>query len=127
MSDFKGEEGQPRIDGLDRLRRDAIRCFVGGVALIALRLIARLPVLSYAAGGLIVALGIGWMLANNPVNKRTGIFIIVLGILQAFSRFPVPHIALVAGTALGVANMWLIVTGARYLISYMMGQGKRYK
>ncbi|MCL2608992.1 MAG: hypothetical protein FWD94_03705, partial [Treponema sp.] len=91
------------------------------------RFVAFNPLLAYVAGGIICALGVGWLLANNPTNKRVGIFIIVIGLLQGFSRFPIPHIALLAGTALSIATMWLLVTGVRNLLSYLFTRSKRYQ
>jgi len=126
MSEFKPEGGHPSTTVLERLRRNALWCFAGGAVLVALRFAARAPIASYVAGGAICALGIGWLLANNPINKKTGAFIIAVGLLQALSRFPLAHVALVAGTALSIATMWLLATGARNLISYLITQGKRY-
>jgi len=128
MSDRKSDDVPPSISVLDRLRGNAIWCFAGGVALAILRLpFMRAPVIAFVAGGAICALGIGWLMANNPLNRKAGIFIVVIGALQIFSRFPLQHIMLVANTALGIISMWLLVTGARNLISYIVAQGKRYQ
>ena len=123
MSEFRPEDAAPTTV-LDRLRKNAIWCFSGGIALLAIRFVARSPMLAYIAGGAICALGIGWLMAGNPVNRKTGIFIIATGILQALSRFPVTHIALFSGVALNIVMMWLLVTGARNVISYFVTQGR---
>jgi len=126
MGEFKGEDAYPSTSVLDRLRRNAIWCFAGGLILLALRFVARVPIIAYVAGGVICAVGIGWLMANNPVNKKLGLFIIGAGLLQAFSRFPVTHVALFAGIALNIVMMWLLVTGVRNVISYFITQGKRF-
>ena len=123
MGEFRPEDAAPTAV-LERLRKNAIWCFAGGIVLLALRFVARSPVLAYIAGGAICALGIGWLMAGNPVNRKTGVLIIVTGILQVFSRFPVPHIALFSGLALNIVMMWLLVTGARNVISYFITQGR---
>ncbi|MCL2599710.1 MAG: hypothetical protein FWD88_00805 [Treponema sp.] len=125
MSDFKSENAYPPTSVLDVMRKNAIWCFAGGLVLIALRLVSKNFAMSAIVGGGICAVGVGWLMANNPVNKKTGVFIIALGILQAFSRFPVAHVALFAGTLLGIASMWLLVTGVKNLIMYFVAQGKR--
>jgi len=127
MSEFKGEDAYPATSVLDRLRKNAIQCFAGGSILLALRFIARVPIIAYIAGGVICAVGIGWLMANNPANKKTGLFLIGVGVLQVFSRFPVTHVALFTGIALNIVTMWLLVTGVRNLVSYFITQGKRFR
>ena len=127
MSEFKGGNAYPSTSVLERLRKNAVWCFAGGFALAILRLpFARGPIVAFAAGGVICAVGIGWLMANNPVNRKIGIFIIAVGVLQILSRFPVPHVMLFANTVLGIATMWLLVTGVRNVVSYFITQGKRF-
>jgi len=126
MSEFKPEDAYPAASVLDGLRKRAILCFAGGAALLALRFVARTPILAYVAGGVVCAVGVGWLMANNPANKKTGALIIAAGALMALSRFPVQHIALFAGIALNVIMMWLLATGVRNAISYLVTRGKRY-
>jgi len=125
MSEFKPEDAYPTTSVLDRLRWNAIWCFVGGFALLAVRFAARNFVMAAVAGGVICAVGIGWLMANNPANKKKGLLIIVAGALAVLSRFPVAHVALFAGIALNVVTMWLIFTGAKNLIMYFITQGKQ--
>ena len=124
MSGFGGEDSPPPTSVLERLRRNAVMFFGAGAVLLALRFIARAPVLSYIAGGIIVAVGAGWLMAGNRVNRKTGVLIVGVGILQALSRFPVTHITLFAGIALNVVTMWLLISGVRNLASYFITQGK---
>jgi|GEM_PF-1416975 len=127
MSEFGSENAYPSTSVLDRLRKNAIWCFAGGFALALLRLpFARIPVVAFVAGGVVCAIGIGWLMANNPTNRKIGIFIIVVGVLQILSRIPVPHVMLFSNTVLGIVTMWLLVTGVRNVISYFVTQGKRY-
>jgi len=128
MSEYKFGEGdarpEPSPGGM--LRKTAVRCLAGAAVLFALRIAARSPVIAYATGGAVCAFGIGWLLSGGPSGRKAGIFIIAMGLLQGFSRFPVPHIALVAGTALGIGTMWLLLAGVRSLIACFIAQGKRY-
>jgi hypothetical protein len=125
--EYKFEEGAAYPSTLGRLRRNALWCFAGGIALVALRFIARNFVFAAVGGGAVCAVGIGWLMANNPSNKKIGAFIIGAGALLVLSRIPVPHVALFSGIALNVATMWLIVTGARNAISYVITKGKHFK
>lgn len=127
MGGLENDDNSVSTSVMERLRRNAIWCFAGGAGLIVIRIIARIPVISYVAGGIICALGIGWLMAGNKTNRKTGILIVGIGVLQAFSRFPVPHISLAAGIALSIATMWLLVTGVRNTISYLITGGKRYR
>jgi hypothetical protein len=123
MGEFRPEDATPTAV-LDGLRKNAIWCFAGGIVLLALRFVARSPVIAYIAGGALCAVGIGWLMAGNSVNRKTGILIIATGVLQALSRFPVPHIALFSGVALNIVMMWLFVTGTRNVISYFITQSR---
>ena len=127
MSEFKSEDAYPTMSVQERLRKNAIWCFAGGVALIVVNLIAtRAPILSFVAGGIICAMGIGWFMANNPLNKKIGIFIVVVGALRILSGVPVVPVFRAIPVLLNVVAMWLLATGVRNLVSYFITQGKRF-
>jgi len=111
----------------DVRKRDAVRCFVGALILAALQLpFARHPAVAMVAGGIIAAVGVGWILGAGRGERKAGIFVVAVGVMQALSRFPVPHIALVFGTLRGMVMFWLIITGARLLVSRFIG-GRRFR
>jgi len=128
MSEFKGEDAYPSTAVLDRLRRNAIWCFAGGLILIVSLLASRVfPILLAVSGGIAFAAGIGWLLANNPVNRKVGILILVVGILQILSRLPLTLFRSGIPVLLNIFAMWLIATGIRNLVSYFITQGKRFR
>jgi len=129
MSGFKPEDAYPpQTSILDTYRRNAIQCFAGGLLLIAVLLFSKaVPALMIVAGGIACATGAGWFLANNPVNRKTGVFIFVLGVFMILSRLPPPLLRGGIPVLLSILAMWLLVTGVRNVIMYFISQGKRFR
>jgi hypothetical protein len=119
------ENNYPSTETLTRLRNMAIWCFAGGAALFACRFVAGKLVFAFGAGVVICALGIGWFMANNPLNKRIGAIIIGVGVLVALSGFRISILPIVTGTLLSILSMWLFFTGVKNLIRYFAEQKKR--
>jgi len=127
MSEFKGEDAYPSTAVLDRLRKNAVMCLAGGMVLIAVLLVSRaLPILLPVSGAIACAVGIGWLLANNPVNRRIGIILLLVGVLQILSRLPLTLFRSGVPVVLNIFAMWLLATGVRNLVSYFITQGKRF-
>ena len=131
MSDNGKENEQktwePSTDHLNALRKAAILYLVGGVVLGACRLVAGKLVITVLAGGIISALGIGWLMANNPNNKRTGALITIVGILVMLSGVRISILPIITGTALSILSLGALVLGVKNLIMYFFAQGKRYQ
>ena len=125
MSDFEKEKFYPSTESLIRLRNTAIFYLAGGVVLAALRLLAGKLVFTLAGGGIIGAVGVGWLMANNPNNKKTGMMITGLGILIMLSGFRFSILPVITGTALSIITIGFFVLGAKNFIMYIIAQGKR--
>ena len=124
MSD--SERDNPSTESLTRLRNAAIFYFGAGLVLSILRFIARPWFISVIAGVIICAVGIGWLMANNPVNKRTGALIIAVGVIVTLSKTPIKLLTVVMATLLSIITVGFLVLGLKNLITYFMAQNKRY-
>jgi hypothetical protein len=98
---------------------------VGGIVLVACRFIAGKLPLAVGAGVVICAVGSGWLMANNPVNKKTGAIIIGIGILVLLSGIKVSILPVITATVLSVISIGLLVLGLKNLIRYFAAQSKR--
>ena len=89
MSDFS--PNYPSTETLEKMKRDAFFFIISGIVLIICTLTMGKPPLAIAAGVIIGAVGIGWLLASNPQNKKTGAIVVVVGglIILAGARLPV--------------------------------------
>jgi hypothetical protein len=108
------------------MRNTAIFNFAVGLVLAATQLLARQWVIALIAGVIICAVGIGWLMANNPSNKKTGAIITALGVLVMLSRTPFKPLTVVMATALNIATIGFLVMGVKSLIAYFIAQGRRY-
>ena len=127
MSDFEKEKWTPSTDTLNGLRNAAIFYLVGGLILAALRILAgRLLIFALIGGGIICAVGIGWLMANNPSNKRTGAMITGVGIIVMLSGVRISILPVVTGTLLSIIIIGSLVLGVKNLINYFIAQSKRY-
>jgi hypothetical protein len=119
------ERNYPSTETLNILRNKAIWCFVGGLSLVACRFVAGKLVYAFGAGVIICALGVGWLMANNPVNKRLGAIIISIGILVMLSGVRLSVLPVITATMLSIISMGLLVMGIKNLIRYFVAQSKR--
>jgi hypothetical protein len=118
--EFKSD--YPSTETIDRLRKAAIFYFVCGLILVACRFFLGKLVLAIGAGSIICAVGIGWFMANNPVNKKTGAAMIFVGVLVMLSGINHPLLMVVMGLCLSILSMGLLVLGIKYLIAYFVAQ-----
>ena len=126
QSDNQNESSYPSTEYLTRLRNTALFYLVGGAILFLLRFIAGKLVLAIGAGGIIGAVGIGWLLANNPNNKKTGALLAGVGVLVMLSGIPIPILKIVTGTLIGILTIGALVMGVKHLIMYFIAQNKKY-
>jgi hypothetical protein len=119
------DKNYPSTEIMTRYRNNAIWCFAGGLVLIVCRFAAGKLPLAVGAGVVICAVGTGWLMANNPVNKKTGALIIGTGILVLLSGIRVSILPVVTATLLSVISIGLLVLGLKNLIRYFVAQSKR--
>jgi hypothetical protein len=125
MSDFEKEKFYPSTESLAILRNAAIFNFACGLVLALLQFFGRMRIIGLIAGGIICLVGIGWLLANNPANKKTGALMIGVGILLVLSRTGIYLIMVVTQTLLNITTIGFLAQGVRSLIKYFMAQNKR--
>jgi hypothetical protein len=119
--EFKSD--YPSTETIDRLRKAAIFYFICGLILVVCsKLSVGRLVLAIGAGSIICAVGIGWLMANNPVNKKTGSAMIVVGVLVMLSGINISILPTVTGLCLSVISMGLLVLGIKYLVAYFIAQ-----
>ena len=123
MSDY--EQNYPSTETLSRLRKAAVFYFAGGLILAVIQFIARQWVIAGIAGLIICAAGIGWLMANNPRNKKTGALITAVGVLVMLSKTPLKVLTVLMGTALSITIMGFLALGVKNLVLYFIAQNKR--
>ncbi|MCL2761955.1 MAG: hypothetical protein FWD36_01955 [Treponema sp.] len=123
MSDF--ESNYPSTETLTRLRNTALFYLVGGLLLAAVQVIARQWIIAGVIGLLVCAVGLGWLLANNPNNKKTGALLTAVGVIVMFSKTPFKVLTVVMGSLLSIATIGFLVLGVKHLILYFIAQSKR--
>jgi hypothetical protein len=124
MSDFKSDF--PSTETLTRLRNTALFYFISGLILAVIQFIARQWVIAAVVGIIICAVGAGWLMANNPANKRTGALIIAVGVIVTLSKTPIKPLTVLMGTLLSITTIGFLVMGVKSLIRYFIVQNKRY-
>jgi len=125
MSDEK-EKWAPSTESLNRLRNTAIFYFVAGLILVPIRLAAGKLVIAIAAGGIICAVGIGWLMANNPINKKTGMLITGVGIIVMLSGVRISILPMVTALLLSILTVGSLTLGVKYFIQYLSAKSKQY-
>ena len=123
MSDF--DSNYPSTETLARLRHDAIFFLVGGLVLTVCRFIVGRLALTVGAGLIICAVGIGWLMANNPANKKTGALVLGAGILVMLSGVRISIFPIITGILLSIISLWLLVKGVIVLFQYFAAQRGR--
>jgi len=126
MNDDQNENSYPSTEYLARLRKGAIFYLVGGLILALLRFVAGRIVLALGAGSVICAVGIGWLMANNPNNKKTGALLTGVGVLVMLTGIPHPILKVITATLLSIITIGSLVMGVKHLILYFMAQNRKY-
>ena len=126
MSNFEEKETwYPSTESLAILRKTALIYLASGFGLAVLQFFGRIRFVGLAAGAILLAVGIGWLMANNPTNKKIGAIITGVGILLLLSRFGIYLLMVVAQTALNIVTIGLLVMGLKTLIRYFFAASKR--
>ena len=124
MSDEK-EKWAPSTESLKRLRNTALFYFIAGLILVVLRFAAGKMVIAIAAGGVVCAVGIGWLLANNPLNKKTGMLITGVGITVMLSGIRISILPMITALILSILTVGFLTLGIKYFIQYLIAQNKQ--
>ncbi|MDR0457329.1 MAG: hypothetical protein LBH20_11690 [Treponema sp.] len=124
MSNFESEF--PSTETLIRLRNTALFYFISGLVLAVIQFLARQWVIAAVAGIIICAVGIGWLMANNPVNKKTGALITAIGVMVTLSKTPIKPLTVLMGTLLSITIIGFLAMGVKSLIRYFIAQSKQY-
>ncbi|MCL2138590.1 MAG: hypothetical protein FWH41_03565 [Treponema sp.] len=127
MENNERDAKYPSTEYLARLRNITLLCFAGGILLLVISFlpIARNMVVGLVAGSVIIAVGVGWLLANNPKNKKIGAVITSIGIIAALSSVPVKPVMAVMRFLMVIICIGLLVYGLVNLIRYFSIQDNR--
>ena len=125
MGDFEKEKWSPSTESLSRLRNTAIFYFVAGLLLVPLRFVAGKMFIAFVAGGIVCGVGAGWLMANNPSNKRTGALITLVGIIVMLSGVRISILPMITALALSTITVGFLVLGVKNLFLYFIAQNRR--
>ena len=126
MDNNKDESSYPSTEYMAGLRNAAIFYLAGGLFLGALRFVAGKLVITIVTGGAILAVGSGWLMANNPKNKKTGLLLTGIGILVILTGIRISILPVITGVLLSIVTMGFLVLGIKNLVKYFMAQNRRY-
>ncbi|HCC38227.1 MAG TPA: hypothetical protein DEQ14_11825 [Treponema sp.] len=101
----------------------AVACTAGGLLLLILQTVARLPVLGIIAGGVACVIGIISLLSKDPADKKAGAVIGGAGVLIMVSKTKL--LGPIAGTLIGIGAVGLLVMGIWNGIKFLKGLRKR--
>ena len=124
MSDF--DKNYPSTETLEYLRNNAIFYIAFGLILTACRIVIGKIVLAFGAGAIICAVGIGWIMANNPANKKTGIIVLGVGLLVMLSGIKISIFPMITGILLSIISLGYLVKGVLALFKYFAVLRGRY-
>jgi hypothetical protein len=116
MSEF--DKNYPSTEALSRLRNNAIFNLLGFALLFICRIAAGKLVLAIGIGVFICAIAVGWLMANNPDNKKTGAIILSVGILVILSGVKISIFPVITGIALSIISVGLLAMGLKSLFLY---------
>ena len=123
MTDIEKRDDIPPASSLSKQGITAFFCTAGGVFLIVLRAITKIPVVGLLAGAVVCAVGIGALLSKDPADRKPGAVITVAGALAILSK--VRLFAPLAGTLLTIGVVGLLALGIWNAIKFFTGLKKR--
>jgi len=123
MNEIEKRNEIPSPSKLSKLGISAIGFTAGGVFLFILQAFSRIPLLGFAAGGIVTLLGIGSFLSKDPADKKAGAVVMTAGILVLLSK--VPFAAPLASTLLSIGAFGLLALGIWNGIKFFLGLKKR--
>ena len=125
MNDIEKRDNIPSTSNLAKQGITAVACTAGGLFLLILQTVARLPVLGLIIGGVACVFGIASLLSKDPADKKAGAVIGGAGILVMLSKTGIPFIRAAAGTLIGIGAVALLVLGISNGIKFLRGLKKR--
>ena len=125
MNDIDKIDDIPSTTTLTKQGITAVTCTAGGLFLLLIQTIARLPVLGLIIGGIACVVGIVSLLSNDPTDKKAGIVISGAGILLMLSKTGIPLIRAAAGTLISFGSIGLLALGILNGIKFLKGLKRR--
>ena len=123
MNEIEKRDDIPPASTLSKQAITAFFCTAGGVSLIVLQAVSKIPVVGLIAGAVICAVGIGALLSKDPADRKPGAVITAAGALAVLSK--IRPIAPLAGTLLTIGTVGLLALGIWNAIKFFTGLKKR--
>ncbi|MCL2186651.1 MAG: hypothetical protein FWB86_12495 [Treponema sp.] len=123
MNDIEKKNDFPSTTSLSKLGVTAVGYTVGGIFLMILPMLTRIPFLGIAVGGIVSLIGIGSLLSKDPADKKAGIIITAAGALTLLSK--IPPFQVISSTLLAIGAVGLLALGIWKGIKFFIGLKKR--
>ena len=123
MNDIEKRDNIPSTSSLSKLGITAISYTAGGIFILILNAISKIPAFGLIAGAIVSAVGIASLLSKDKADKKAGAIITGVGALVLISK--VPAAAPIAGTLLGIGAVGLLALGIWNGIKFFFGLKKR--
>ena len=123
MNEIEKRDNIPPTSTLSKQGITAFFCTAGGVFLIVLRAVTKIPVVGLIAGAVVCAVGIGALLSKDPSDRKPGAVITVAGALAILSK--IPKISGAANVLLGIGVVSLLALGIWNAVKFFTGLKKR--
>ena len=96
---------------LSKQGRTAITCIAGGILLFVLLFVSKLRVVGLAVGVMACVMGLSSLFVKKNVDYKVGAIMIGAGVLVLLSKTRFHMVTAVAGTALSIGAVALVVVG----------------
>jgi hypothetical protein len=125
MNDIEKKDDYPSTSALAKQGITAVGCTAGGLFLLLMQTVARMPVLGLIVGGIACVAGIACLVSKDAADKKAGAVLGGAGILVMLSKTGLPLIKAAAGTLIGIGAVGLLALGIWNGIKFLAGLKKR--
>jgi hypothetical protein len=125
MNEIEKTDYYPSTSALAKQGISAVACTAGGIFLLLMQTVARLPVLGLILGGVACVAGIVCLLSKDSADKKAGAILGGAGILVMLSKTGFPLLKAAAGTLIGIGAVGLLALGIWNGIKFFNGLRKR--
>jgi hypothetical protein len=125
MGEIEKTDNYPSTSTLAKQGISAVACTAGGLFLLFMQTVARLPVLGLIIGGIACVAGIVCLLSKDSADKKAGAVLGGAGILVMLSKVGFPLIRVAAGSLIGIGAVGLLALGIWNGIKFFKGLKQR--
>ncbi|MCL2245224.1 MAG: hypothetical protein FWC03_12290 [Treponema sp.] len=123
MNDIEKRDNIPSTSNLSKLGITAISYTAGGIFILILNALSKIPVLGLIAGAIVCAVGIMSLMSKDKADKKAGAIITGVGALVLLSKLPV--VAHIAPALLAIGAVGLLALGVWNGVKFFLGLKKR--